>query len=98
VKFVPVILILLLAACGESAPTQVVNYPEPGSPALANFQKQCSACHAPPRPTVHTAVEWPSVIARMQQHRMEHRMAPVQAVQLTMLRDYLIRNAGKGQR
>jgi len=86
---------LLLAACSDHTSAPVVTYPEPGSPALANYQNQCSQCHAPPRPTAHTAVEWPSVIARMQQHRMERRMAPMLASKMTMVRDYLQRNAAK---
>ena len=28
----------------------------------------CGQCHGPPNPSVHTADEWPAVIARMKQH------------------------------
>ena len=31
------------------------------------YQHYCSQCHALPSPRVHTAQEWPSVVARMKQ-------------------------------
>ena len=31
------------------------------------YQQYCSQCHALPSPRVHTAQEWPSVVARMKQ-------------------------------
>jgi cytochrome c5 len=41
--------------------------PSPKSPGAMLFQQVCSQCHALPDPTLHTADEWPAVVARMRQ-------------------------------
>ncbi|MDX8406148.1 MAG: hypothetical protein R8K50_08375 [Mariprofundus sp.] len=82
---------LLLAAC--SAPPEPVDYPEMGSAQFNNYHAQCSQCHAPARPSAHTAAEWPSVIARMQDHRIESRIPPMLASESIAVRDYLIAHA-----
>ncbi|MFQ5344671.1 MAG: hypothetical protein ACE5DZ_01775 [Mariprofundus sp.] len=85
-----------LAACDPgSSPKQNVDYPEMGSQAFQNYRAQCSECHVPPMTTTHTAAEWPSVIARMQQHRVQRRMAPMPAAAVIAVRDYLVRNAAR---
>ena len=48
-------------------------------------------------PTAHTAREWPAVLARMQQHRIQRSLAPVSARDMVVIRDYLIRYAKKDQ-
>ncbi|MDQ6999628.1 MAG: hypothetical protein Q9M12_01920 [Mariprofundus sp.] len=91
------ILVTGIAACDPgNSPKQTVDYPEMDSPAFQNYRAQCSECHVPPRTTTHTAAEWPSVIARMQQHRVQRRMAPMKASEMTAVRDYLVRNAAVG--
>ncbi len=93
------VLALGLAACDPgNSPKQVVDYPEMGSQAFNNYRAQCSECHVPPRTTAHTAAEWPSVIARMQQHRVGRRIAPMMAADMNAVRDYLVRNAATGER
>jgi hypothetical protein len=93
-KYIMIVVAMLLGACNHSEQqVQTVQYPEAGSEALNNFQSQCSQCHQPPRPSAHTASEWPSVIARMQQHRIERRIAPMMGYKMVAVRDYLVRNA-----
>jgi len=99
-KFVPllsgIMLILGLAACDSgNSPKQAVDYPEMGSQAFQHYRALCSECHVPPRTTTHTAAEWPSVIARMQQHRVERRIAPMSAAEEAAVREYLVRNAAQ---
>ncbi len=90
------LLVMGLVACDPgNSPKHTVDYPEMGSPAFQNYRARCSGCHVPPRTTTHTAAEWPSVIARMQQHRVQRRIAPMQASEITAVRDYLIRNAAE---
>jgi len=81
----------LLSAC--SAPPERTDYPEMGSPLFNNYYAQCSQCHAPALPAAHTAAEWPSVIARMQLHRIESRIPPIMAADMVLVRDYLTRYA-----
>ncbi|MDQ6996304.1 MAG: hypothetical protein Q9M82_02450 [Mariprofundus sp.] len=89
-------LVMGLAACDPgTSPKQVVDYPEMDSQGFQNYRKQCSQCHVPPRTTAHTASEWPSVIARMQQHRVQRRIAPMMAADISMVRDYLVHNAAQ---
>jgi len=92
-------LSLGLAACDPgNSPKQAVDYPEMDSQAFQNYRTQCSVCHVPPRTTAHTASEWPSVIARMQQHRVQRRIAPMKAGDMMAVRDYLVRHAAEGGR
>jgi len=91
-----IILVLGVAACDSgSHPKQTVDYPEMGSQAFQNYRALCSVCHVPPRTTTHTAAQWPSVIARMQQHRVERRIAPMAADRMAAVREYLLRNAAR---
>jgi len=92
-------LSLGLAACDSgNSPKQAVDYPEMDSQAFQNYRAQCSECHVPPRTTAHTAAEWPSVIARMQLHRVQRRIAPMMAADMKAVRDYLVRNAAMAGR
>jgi Dihaem cytochrome c len=49
--------------------------PELNSPAGRLFARTCSQCHALPDPRQHPAEQWPSVVARMQQHMEERNIA-----------------------
>jgi len=44
--------------------------PSPGLESKSGrlFAQTCSQCHALPDPQQHTAAQWPSVVARMEQH------------------------------
>jgi len=91
-----IMLLSGLSACDSgNSPKQDVDYPEMDSPAFQHYRAQCSECHVPPRTTAHTAAEWPSVIARMQQHRVERRIAPMTAADMAAVRAYLVRNAAQ---
>ncbi|MDA8093225.1 MAG: c-type cytochrome [Betaproteobacteria bacterium] len=39
--------------------------PDRGSQGARLFEQFCSACHLAPSPSLHTAAQWPSVVARM---------------------------------
>jgi hypothetical protein len=91
------IILLTLAACEAGQSTLQADYPDQQSRAFQIFARQCSQCHAPPMPTAHTAMEWPSVMARMQQHRIQRSLAPIMAQDMVVIRDYLIRHAKKDE-
>jgi len=42
--------------------------PDPGAPGARLLARHCGACHAVPDPALHTAAEWPAVLARMRTH------------------------------
>lgn len=68
---------LLLAACSGggsgSAGSSGAIAPDETS-AAPILVKHCSACHAPPSAKEHRREEWPSVIERMNMHRLQARM------------------------
>jgi len=90
---VGLMLVGLVACDSGSSPKQMIDYPEMDSQAFQNYRAQCSECHVPPRTTAHTAAEWPSVIARMQQHRVQRRIPPMAVSEMLAVKDYLVRNA-----
>lgn len=47
------------------------DYPDQQSQDFKQFSQQCSACHRPPMPDIHTAQLWLSTVNRMQQHRQQ---------------------------
>jgi mono/diheme cytochrome c family protein len=51
--------------------------------------QHCSACHAPPSPKLHSKSEWPSVVARMDMHRMDARMPALTDQERQDVLDYL---------
>ncbi len=81
-------LLLGLAACDAPA-GHSTQYPAMDSEAFNRFALQCSQCHAPPRPSTHSKQMWPHVVARMQQHRVERRLAPMSAQQQQDVLAYL---------
>lgn len=82
-----------LSAC-ERGPAQAAHAedaPSDGAPSL--LEKWCSSCHAPPRPDVHTAREWPAVVAQMQNHRIQQGLGKIDDQDLQTLLDYLQHHA-----
>ena len=49
-------------------------YPDLNSRAGRLFGQTCSQCHGLPDPRQHTARQWPSVVARMEQHMRERNL------------------------
>ncbi|OIO70059.1 MAG: hypothetical protein AUJ56_06280 [Zetaproteobacteria bacterium CG1_02_49_23] len=84
---------LVLVSCDQSVNRTHIDYPEEASNDFKVYSSYCSSCHAPPLPDAHVAKEWPNVIARMQQHRVERRMDPIIAQDMQILRRYLERFA-----
>ena len=73
--------------------------PEPGSPGAALLETYCTQCHGLPGPGMHTAAEWPAVVARMARrmemmagHPMMRVRAPTQG-ELDTILAYLQRHA-----
>lgn len=87
----------VLAAC-DGAPPSKLSYPDMDSPEFQVFAKNCSYCHAPPLPTVHRAEEWPMVIARMNNHRIQRAYGTMNAGDKTMILRYLASHAAKEQK
>jgi hypothetical protein len=85
----------LLAACGgggsgassNSGPASVAEAPPP------ILLQHCSACHAPPSAKEHNSEEWPSVIERMNLHRLEARMPSLDGKDKQAVLAYLQSNA-----
>jgi len=74
------LLITLLAACsgggsstGSSGPVHA-----DATSAAPILVKYCSACHAAPSAKEHKSGEWPTVIERMNLHRLGARMPPLE--------------------
>ena len=74
--------------------------PEPGAEGARLLGRYCSQCHGVPGPGMHTASEWPDVLARMNRRmqmmsggRMMMRIEAPDASELDMLRAYLEKNA-----
>jgi len=80
---------VILAACEVPKPGKVISYPDADTADFQVYASNCSECHAPPLPTAHRANEWPNVIARMQQHRIQRSIAPIAAADIALLRRYL---------
>ncbi len=83
----------LLQACGESLQGKKIEVPEPESAGAKVFVKYCSDCHAPPKPSVHIAVEWPNVLYRMQERRRMKAYTLMLPDELDTLTEYLQKHA-----
>lgn len=81
--------VLALASCDQGKTHIVLDYPGMDTHEFRVFSTQCADCHAPPKPNTHTAAEWPNVIARMQQHRIQRSIAPIPADKMASVRHYL---------
>lgn len=59
---------LLLASAKVALPpegTRLEDLPDPQSGGAIAVQRYCSACHALPQPSMHSATDWPAVVRRM---------------------------------
>ena len=62
-----------LFACNRGSQESIAKHeiPDPESAGGKIFVKFCGDCHAPPRITSHKADEWPNIVERMQNHRLQ---------------------------
>jgi len=51
------------------------DYPDQQSEDFKQFSQQCSACHRPPMPDIHSAGLWLSTVNRMQRHRQQRGLS-----------------------
>jgi len=84
-----VLSLFMLQACGEAVQTKKVEVLEPGSEGAKVFVKYCSDCHAPPKPSVHVAQEWPNVVYRMQERRRMKAYSLMSSEEVAVLTSYL---------
>ena len=64
-----------------------------GMEAPPAYLSNCSDCHAAPDPGLHSATEWPAVMARMATHRAVMAREPLDPVQATRVLAYLSKHA-----
>ena len=67
---------ILLAGCSGGGSGSAGHAPDTAAvqPPAGVLGQHCSQCHAAPSPDLHSKSEWPSVVARMEMHRVEARM------------------------
>lgn len=93
---------LLLASAKVALPpagTRLEDLPAPESPGAIATQQYCTACHALPNPTMHSATDWPGVVRRMwlrmAQLGPDFTVPVPEMGQRVVLLDYLTANALK---
>jgi len=90
------LLPVFLMGCNQETPsTSVAAYPDQGSKNFKQFARQCSACHRPPMPDLHTALAWEGVVSLMQQHRVQQGLGAMKADEKQQVLDYLRRHSGQ---
>lgn len=93
VVLVALVVAWMAAACDNSNMKSMVEYPDADSPEFQVFAKNCSFCHAPPAPDVHPADEWPGVISRMNNYRIQRAYGAINAGDKTAILKYLASHA-----
>ena len=83
-----------MSACTGEAPPATMDYPEEGSAAMQLYIARCGDCHVAPQPVSHTAKVWPSVLQRMQMRMQAKARTPLKKEELSLILDYVQRNAG----
>jgi len=84
------LLQLVLAACNsEPTVTAVHMYPDQESKAFEQFARQCSICHRPPQPNLHTAQAWENVVDLMQEHRAQRGVGAMSVMEKKEVLAYL---------
>jgi len=80
---------LLCSGCSSEPNHVLMTYPEQGSAVFQQFTRQCSSCHRPPMPNVHTAREWEGVVVRMQQHKQQRGLVAMSHAEQQQILAYL---------
>lgn len=78
--------------------------PDPGSSGAKLLSRYCSQCHRIPSPRLHTAQEWPSILARMEERMGETgsrsmgmmRVSSPSQGELEIMSSYLVANSMVG--
>jgi len=83
------VIVLLSSACSSESNNALMTYPDQESTAFQQFTRQCSTCHRPPMPDVHVATAWPTVVARMQQHKEQRGLLVMNDVEQQQVLGYL---------
>ena len=92
------IVLVMLAACssdhgGQEQPLSDL----PLSEAQEVYAEYCSGCHALSQPSIHSAAEWPAIVARMQQRRTSKGFSRIPDQQIEQIIDYLQQHAEPSQ-
>jgi hypothetical protein len=66
----------------------------PREPQAHAFTARCAGCHALPDPRLHSAAEWPAVVARMQRHATVMQRGQMLEREIAAIADYLGAAAG----
>lgn len=84
---------LLAGALFAALPASAADLPDPHSQGSVLVMGYCTECHGAPMPTSHTAVEWPQVVARMQNWRITKGVGEIPKKDVEPIIDYLKRHA-----
>jgi len=95
------LLLLLCSACGDDANWSLqqaieqasADYPDQKSESFKQFAKQCSSCHRPPMPDMHSAQQWMSTVNRMLGHREKRGLPMMTDMQKQQVLAYLTSHA-----
>ena len=103
-----VVLMLAAAGCSDVDPetppqptvtseavAAPIQLPQPESTGAKLVSQYCGECHAPPRPSMYKANEWPGVVARMQNYRTIRGHGAVSEPELKRLLEYLQQHSAK---
>ncbi len=87
------LLLFFCSACSDdmnhSGQQSKNMYPDQKSEHFKQFAEQCSRCHRPPIPNIHTPQLWLSTVNRMQRHREQRGLAKMTALQKEHVLAYL---------
>ena len=87
------ICMLLPSYVPASVQTAAVASSEREAEGASVLLQKCSSCHAAPKPALHTANVWPSVVYRMQMHMTTQGNLPLTKDETKLLIEYLQRYA-----
>lgn len=84
-----VAVLLFCTSCASESEPSLISYPDQQSASFQQFSRQCSSCHGLPMPDVHIATAWPTVVARMQQHKEQRGLLVMSDVEQQQVLGYL---------
>ncbi len=91
------LLLFFCSACSDDPSRSVQHskniYPDQQSEGFKQFAKQCSSCHRPPMPNIHTAQQWMSTVNRMLRHREKRALPKMTDIEKQQVLAYLQNHA-----